>query len=91
VVLKSPEKEQKALTSNISRGGMAVRCKTSLKPGSTVQFEIGLPLAQPVKGRGEVAWSNTDGLMGIRFYMMGEEVKKGLWQWMEQRSAAGLA
>jgi hypothetical protein len=27
--------------------------------------------------------------MGIRFYLMGEEVKKTLWTWMEQRGAAG--
>src|SRR5262249_51185998 len=83
VVLKTPDKEQKAVPSNISRGGMAVRCQASLKPGSAVQFVIDIPLAKPVQGRGEVAWANTDGLMGIRFYMMGEEVKKTLWHWME--------
>lgn len=91
VVLKTTEKEQKAITSNISRGGMAVRCQVSLKPGASVQFVIELPLAKPVLGRGEVAWSNTDGLMGIRFYMMGEEVKKTLWHWMEQRSGPALS
>src|SRR5262249_7786610 len=86
IVLKTAEKEQKGITSNISRGGMAVRTQVSLKPGSAVQFVIDLPLAKPVQGRGEVAWANTDGSMGIRFYMMGEEVKKTLWYWMEQRS-----
>jgi hypothetical protein len=27
--------------------------------------------------------------MGIRFYLMGEEVKKTLWTWMEQRGSGG--
>lgn len=88
VVLKTTDtREQKAMTSNISRGGMAVRCRQSLKPGSAIHFALELPLGEPVRGRGEVAWANTDGHMGIRFYLMGEEVKATLWRWMEQRGS----
>lgn len=86
VILKTPDREQKAMTSNISRGGMAVRCPQSLDPGSAIQFVLELPVGEPVRGRGEVAWANTDGQMGIRFYLMGEEVKTTLWHWMEERS-----
>ncbi|HJZ83417.1 MAG TPA: PilZ domain-containing protein, partial [Pyrinomonadaceae bacterium] len=91
VVLKSREKEQRAVTSNISRGGMAVHCLEALEPGSALQFELTLPSHESVRGRGEVAWSTTDGHMGIRFYLMGEEVRTTLWPWMEHRSAAGHA
>src|SRR5258708_1191010 len=86
VVLKTSDGEQKAITSNISRGGMAVRCLQSLEAGSPINFVLQLPLGEPLRGRGEVAWANTDGLMGIKFYLMGDEVKKNLWRWMEQRT-----
>jgi hypothetical protein len=85
VILKTTDKEQRAMTLNISRGGMAVRCQHSLVPGSAIQFVLELPLGKPVRGRGEVTWANTDGQMGIRFYLMGEEVKTTLWHWMERR------
>ena len=91
VVLRTNGREQKAMTSNISRGGMAVLGIEAFAPGSPVQFILELPAGGPVQGRGEVAWSKTDGAMGIRFYLMGEEVKKTLWNWMEQRSGPGLA
>jgi CheY-like chemotaxis protein len=89
VTLKTPSGEQKATTSNISRGGMAVRGMQSLVPGSAIQFVLDLPVGRPIRGRGEVAWANTNGQMGIRFYLVGEEVKTSLWQWMEQRSRTG--
>jgi CheY-like chemotaxis protein len=89
VTLKTAAGEQKAMTSNISRGGMAVRCMQSLDPGSAIHFVLELPIGRPIRGRGEVAWANTDGQMGIRFYLVGEEVKTTLWQWMEQRSRPG--
>jgi CheY-like chemotaxis protein len=86
VILKATDREQRATTLNISRGGMAVRCPQSFDPGSPIHFVLELPMGQAVRGRGEVAWANTDGQMGIRFYLMGEEVKNVLWHWMEQRS-----
>lgn len=91
VVLRTPGREQRAMTSNISRGGMAVRCQEYLEPGSAIHFVLELPVGEPVRGRGEVAWANADGAMGIRFYLMGEEVKKTLWQWMERGRGASPA
>ena len=91
VVLRTSGREQKVMTSNISRGGMAVLGVEAFEPGSPVQFVLQLPLGGPLEGRGEVAWSNTDGHMGIRFYLMGDEVKRTLWTWMEQRSGSSPA
>ncbi|HMF91406.1 MAG TPA: PilZ domain-containing protein [Candidatus Angelobacter sp.] len=89
VVLKAGEEVRRAITRNISRGGMAVQCLELLNPGSVLQFVLELPALEQVSGRGEVAWSHADGLMGIRFYLMGEEVRATLWQWMEQKPEAG--
>jgi len=84
VIVKTQEKEQRALTANISRGGMAIRGAEPLAPGSAIQFVLELPRVE-VRGRGEVAWAKPEGLMGIRFYLMGEEVRKILWPWIQRR------
>jgi hypothetical protein len=86
VIVKAQDKEQRAVTANISRGGMAIRSSEALPPGSAIQFVLELPRVEPVRGRGEVAWAKPEGLMGIRFYLMGEEVKKTLWSWIERRA-----
>ena len=87
VLLKAADKEHPAVTANISRGGMAVRCPERLAPGSAIHYVLNLPQSEPIHGRGEVAWSNAEGVTGIRFYLMGEEVKDTLWPWMEHRTA----
>jgi CheY-like chemotaxis protein len=86
VIVKTRDNEQRAVTANISRGGMAIRGSEALDPGSAIQFVLELPRTDPVRGRGEVAWATPEGLMGIRFYLMGEEVKTTLWPWIEQRA-----
>ena len=86
VIVKSQDREQRAITANISRGGMAIRGSESLAPGSAIQFVLELPRVEPLRGRGEVAWAKPEGLMGIRFYLMGEDVKKTLWHWIERRT-----
>jgi len=86
VVVKTQDREQRAVTANISRGGMAIRGSESLAPGSAIQFVLELPRVEPLRGRGEVAWAKPEGLMGIRFYLMGEETKKTLWHWIERRT-----
>ncbi len=86
VLLQVADKAHQAVTANISRGGMAVHCSERLTPGSAIDYVLSLPHSEPLRGRGEVAWSNPEGLAGIRFYFMEEEVKNILWQWMDQNS-----
>src|SRR5215470_3794140 len=84
VVLRRQEQEQKAITANISRGGMAVRCQQVYEPGSPIQFTFDVPGVK-IDGRGEVAWANTDGFMGIKFYLLGEQNKKALSTWLDKQ------
>lgn len=86
VVIRGRDNEQKAITSNISRGGMAIRCNDTYEPGAAIQFTFGLPLGE-IKGRGEVAWSSTEGFMGIKFYLLGDQEKRSLSIWLEKREA----
>jgi AmiR/NasT family two-component response regulator len=86
VLIKRRDNEQKAITSNISRGGMAIRCNDTYEPGAAVQFAFDLPLGE-VKGRGEVAWSSTEGFMGIKFFLLGDQEKRSLSTWLDKREA----
>lgn len=85
VMLRLQEQEQKAVTANVSRGGMAVRCDHVYEPGSSIQFDFDLPGAK-INGRGEVAWNNTEGFMGIKFYLLGEPNKQALSSWLDKQS-----
>jgi ActR/RegA family two-component response regulator len=84
VTLKAAGNEQKTVTANISRGGMAVRCDQSMEPGRAINFVLDLPGGRPVEGQGEIVWAKTDGHMGIRFYLLGTESKQTLWNWIDQ-------
>lgn len=84
VTLKIAGNEQRAVTANISRGGMAVHCDQSIEPGRAINFVLDLPGVNPIQGQGEVAWAKTDGNMGIRFYLLGNEIKQTLWNWIDE-------
>ncbi len=86
VVIRLQEKEQKAITANVSRGGMAVRCQQVYEPGSSIQFDFDLPETK-IKGQGEVAWANTEGFMGIKFYLLGDQNKQALSSWLDRQGA----
>src|SRR5215469_8442090 len=85
VKIRSREQEQKAVTANVSRGGMAVRCQQVYEPGSDIQFALDVPGSE-IQGRGEVAWSNTEGFMGIKFYLLGEQNKNALSSWLDKQA-----
>lgn len=84
VTLKIGVNEQKAVTANISRGGMAVRCGHAMEIGRAISFALDLPGGKPIQGQGEIAWARIDGNMGIRFYLLGEEIKHTLWSWIDE-------
>ena len=84
VLLRTPEKQQQAITANISRGGMAVRYKEPVEPGSTIQFAVELPVGE-FTGRGEVLWTNTQGYMGVKFYLLADQDKRSLCNWLDKQ------
>lgn len=86
VMLRLQEKEQQATTANVSRGGMAVHCQHVYAPGSAIDFDFDLP-GERIRGQGEVAWSNMDGSMGIKFSLLGEQNKQALSSWLDKHAA----
>src|SRR2546429_6882620 len=56
---------QHARMTNVSEGGMAVRTAKNLKQTSMSDFALELTPGASVIGRGQVAWTNTEGMAGI--------------------------
>lgn len=77
--------QYKAVISNLSETGMAVRSSDSLPPGTTVDFSFGLPGGPIVRGKGEVIWSNTAGGLGIQFRFLADTAPRELPQWLSAR------
>lgn len=88
VLLEIDNQRRSAVTANVSRGGMAIRCDGGASPGSPVHFVLELPAQEPIKGLGEVAWSKGDGEMGIKFHLPNEDARKTLWNWMARSGRA---
>jgi len=65
VVFKEGEVEQHARMTNLSEGGMAVRTGEGLGRSSVMDFAFDLPQGTSVRGKGHVAWTNTEGMAGI--------------------------
>jgi hypothetical protein len=90
VSIKLREGERSVVTTNISRGGMAVRCNGVYEPGSAIQFTFELPEGK-ISGQGEVAWTSVEGLMGIKFFMLADQQKQSLISWLDKRELLGHA
>lgn len=65
VVLKEGDIEHHARMTNLSEAGIAVRTTKPLKHSSVVDFAFELPLGGSIRGKGQVAWTNTEGMAGI--------------------------
>jgi len=91
VVLNDGEVEQHARMTNLSEGGMAVRTAKALKHTSVIDFAFDLSPGASVTGKGQVAWTNTEGIAGIilqSFHLMGREHLEAWLRAQEQLSMA---
>jgi len=90
VMLRLQEQEEQVITANVSRGGMAVRCRQAYKPGSSIHFNFDVPGGK-INGQGEVAWVNPEGFMGIKFDLLGERNKQALSTWLDKHGGPHAA
>jgi CheY-like chemotaxis protein len=81
VLLKDEESQQHAKITDLSEGGMAVRTARPLKHSSLVEFAFDLSFATNLTGKGQVAWTNTEGGAGIsiRFFYGTGQVQLKAW------------
>jgi len=85
VTLKFRSDEIRGTMSNLSEGGMAVWCPSEKQSGSAVHFSFDLPFGGLIHGKGEVAWINAEGLIGIKFHILQESAYADLSKWIERR------
>jgi hypothetical protein len=85
VGLKSNGKDLEGTMCNLSEGGMAIWSLHYHAKGSKVEFAFELPTGLSVKGTGDVTWNGPDGLAGIRFNILPDEVYTQLSRWVGRR------
>jgi hypothetical protein len=88
VELRMKAREVESTMSNLSEGGMAIWSLYYRAPGSRVHFAFELPFGGLVRGQGDVAWSNSDGLAGIKFHKLSDQSYRHLTAWITRRDAA---
>jgi response regulator RpfG family c-di-GMP phosphodiesterase len=67
VTLNDDEGEQRGRIVNLSECGMAVRAMRGLKQWTVVEFALELALGVDINGKGQVAWTSSEGMAGILF------------------------
>jgi response regulator RpfG family c-di-GMP phosphodiesterase len=82
VVLKEGDVEQHARMTNLSEGGMAVRTARGLGHSSVIDFEFDLPQGASVRGKGQVAWMNTERMAGIILQILHGKGREHLETWL---------
>ncbi|HEY6309101.1 MAG TPA: PilZ domain-containing protein [Candidatus Angelobacter sp.] len=86
VELRMKEREVESTMSNLSEGGMAIWSLYYYRPGSAIQFAFEIPFGGLVRGDGEVAWTNADGLAGIKFRSLCDQASAHLSAWIARRN-----
>jgi CheY-like chemotaxis protein len=86
VNLKMKEREVESTMSNLSEAGMAIWSLYYRAPGSLIQFAFELPSGGIIRGEGEVAWTNADGLAGIQFRDLPAPSHVHLEDWISRNS-----
>jgi response regulator RpfG family c-di-GMP phosphodiesterase len=82
VLLKEGTVEQRARMTNLSEGGLAVRTVKPLSKGAAVEVSFALPLGVSLKGKGQVAWVNAEGIAGIGIQAFEGKGKEYLESWL---------
>jgi hypothetical protein len=85
VMLKDGEGEQRGRVINLSEGGMAVRAVRSLKQWTVIEFALELALGVDLNGRGQVAWTSSEGMAGILFQTLHGMGRGYLGSWLAGR------
>ncbi len=85
VTLKDGEGEQRGRVINLSEGGMAVRAVRGLKQWTVVEFALELALGVDLSGKGQVAWTSSEGTAGILFQTLHGMGRGYLAAWLDGR------
>jgi Tfp pilus assembly protein PilZ len=87
VTLQVGQKQRvQATLTNLSQGGIGIQTSDPLEVTGPIRMVFELPgMERPLETRGEVAWSDNQGNVGIRFLEMTEKLERELEQWLAER------
>jgi len=71
--------------------GMAVRTARALKHNALIDFDFDLPARASVTGRGQVAWTNTEGMAGVILQNFRGTGRENLEAWLRIQEQLGTA
>jgi CheY-like chemotaxis protein len=79
--------QEKAVTSDISEGGMALQLSRQARKSGSIRLRFGLPATNHVvECAAEVAWENAGSQTGIRFVDLSPESRDQLRSWLARHS-----
>ncbi|HZR32120.1 MAG TPA: PilZ domain-containing protein [Terriglobales bacterium] len=92
VALTFAERERMdGVITNLSQGGVGLRMAGSLDPEEGMRLRFDLPeIDSFVEARGEIAWTDARGNIGIRFSQISERMQRNLEQWLATKYFAGM-
>jgi hypothetical protein len=89
VALHAYEMQDQSTMANLSEGGMALWSVREYAPGTPVEFSFTLPFGGQIRGQGEIAWTNSDGAVGVRFNILPDIAYTHLFAWLSRRDPRG--
>jgi hypothetical protein len=77
-----------ATSTNLSEGGMALTLAEDLPTTDPVDIRFTLPdMSEAITAKAEIAWSDKQGNLGLRFIHVSQEGKRMLSKWLAARTA----
>lgn len=82
ISIAAPGKKIEARATNISLGGIGIRCSETVKLAGNVYLHLALPNGELFEGFGETVWADEQGRAGIHFRDLAPSFQSRLEQWL---------
>jgi DNA-binding response OmpR family regulator len=76
--------EQRAMMTNLSEAGMALRTTKAVQRPEIVEFVFKLPSGDSIAGKGMIAWANSEGMAGVKFQILRDDGQQILQKWLQE-------
>ena len=88
VRLRSDGEEQRVLMTSLGEGGMAACTAKPIERFGMIEFAFDLPSGGSVAGKGSIVWTNSEGMLGIKFLFFRDQGEESLQEWCRQRQSS---
>ncbi|HVO82397.1 MAG TPA: sigma 54-interacting transcriptional regulator [Terriglobales bacterium] len=89
IVLQVDGQSIETTSVNLSSGGLAIQCPSTLSHGSTMDISFTLPGAtSPIEAKATLAWTAPGGLAGLSIVEIHPALERELQQWLAEKAKA---